>query len=128
MSLFPVAWIILPIAALLLLSGCASTAQPGDGRPRVTLTGVLSFADHKPRLKECGSRREVRLGEMAHGSYLYLRRRAREVATWRNRPVTAEVSGYLSRSGRELRMDGVALHGLGPGSCRRIVDYGNIDY
>jgi hypothetical protein len=126
MGLFP--WMMLAIAALLLLSGCASIWPRDDPRSRVTVTGVLTFpAKEPPRLQECATRREVRLGEMTRGSYLYLRRRAREVATHQGKPVTAELSGYLVRAGGELRMDRVALHGLAPGRCRDMVDYGDID-
>lgn len=127
MSLSPALWwMILPIAAW-LLCGCASA--PHDERNRVTLTGVLSFPSGRaPRLVECDTRRQLELGSMADGSYLYLRRRVREVATHRNDPVTVEVSGYLNRAGPDLRMDQVALHGLAPGHCRNIVDYGEIDY
>lgn len=111
----------------MLLAGCAS--EPAGERYRVTLRGIVSFpADHKAQLADCASKRVVHLGPMVRGSYLYLRRRVREVAAHRRRPVTAEVSGYLRRSGGDLAMDRVAVLSLSPGHCTALPDRsGDID-
>lgn len=119
--------LLLPI--LLPLASCARTEASGEyPRERATIRGIVTYnEDGEPLLEDCDRRRTVTLGGMTQGHTLYLRRRHDELLRRHAEPVTAEISGYLERSGKTLHLERAAPLWLASGLCSDEGD-GHLDY
>jgi hypothetical protein len=127
-------WMRLALIAILIAEGCTSTrsrpaltfTQPGT---RTLVKGIVTFQhDGSPQLIECGSYERLDLGTMGQGQYLYFRKRADEIQQAERQPVTAHLSGYLSRGESGGLIEQPTVLALSAGHCTEPKDPGLRDY
>jgi hypothetical protein len=111
--------------ALLLAAGCASTPPEPS---RAEIRGLVSFqADGTAQFVECSSGERIRLEGMGQGHLMSFRRHVTQLAARTKQPVTAHVSGYLTRSEDGAVMEQPSVLSLSSGRCTA-KDAGLYDY